>query len=209
MMHIDRYLSYSELAEHEVEGTDFTITVSRRPFSAVAVIAPHGGKIESRTSEIARAIAGEDFNLYLFEGIKKRGNYAALHITSRRFDEPSCLELLSTCSFVIAIHGCVGGDERVLIGGLDYTLKNKVAIELQQAGVDVQNDGHQFQATDPSNICNRGQSNRGVQLELTGALRKNANWQLVAEAVRAALLPLQTAAYLSSESHYFQSGERM
>jgi len=83
-MHIDHYHSYSELAEHEVEGTDFTITVFRRPFSAVAVIAPHGGKIEPRTSEIARAIAGEDFNLYLFEGIKKRGNYAALHITSRR-----------------------------------------------------------------------------------------------------------------------------
>jgi phage replication-related protein YjqB (UPF0714/DUF867 family) len=42
MMHIDRYRSYSELAKHEVEGTDFTITVFRRPFSAVAVIAIHG-----------------------------------------------------------------------------------------------------------------------------------------------------------------------
>jgi len=193
-MHIDRYRSYSELAEHEVEGTDFTITIFRRPFSAVAVVAPHGGKIEPRTSEIARAIAGEDFNLYLFEGIKKRGNYAALHITSRRFDEPSCLELLSTCSFVIAIHGCVGGDERVLIGGLDHSLKDKVTAELRQVGVNVQNDGHNFQATDPSNICNRGQANKGVQLEFTRALRRSANAQRVAEAVRAALLPLQAAA---------------
>ena len=208
-MHIDRYRSYSELMEHEVEGIDFTITVSRRPFSAVAVIAPHGGKIESRTSEIARAIAGEDFNLYLFEGIKKRGNYAALHVTSRRFDEPSCLELLSTCSFVIAIHGCVGGDERVLIGGLDHLLKDKVAIELLQAGVNVQNDGHHFQATDPSNICNRGQANKGVQLEFTRALRRSASERRVAEAVRTALLPLQAAHWLSSGSHYFQSGERM
>ncbi len=193
-MHIDRYPCYSELAEHEVEGVDFTITLSRRPLSAVAVIAPHAGKIESRTSEIARAIAGEDFNLYLFEGIKKRGNYAALHITSRRFDEPSCLALLSTCPFVIAIHGCVGGDERVLIGGLDHSLKDKVAIELLQAGVDVQNDGHHYQATDLNNICNRGQLNRGVQLEFTHALRRSANAQRVAEAVRAALLTLQTAA---------------
>jgi phage replication-related protein YjqB (UPF0714/DUF867 family) len=191
---MDRYHSYSELAEHEVEGTDFAITVSRRPFSAVAVIAPHGGKIESRTSEIARAIAGEDFNLYLFEGIKKRGNYAALHITSPRFDEPSCLELLSTCSFVIAIHGCVGGDERVLIGGLDNTLKDKVVIELRQAGVNVQNDGHHFQATDPSNICNRGQSNKGIQLEITHALRRSTNARRIAEAVRASLLPLQAFA---------------
>ena len=194
LMHIDSYRSYRELAEHEVEGTDFTITVFRRPFSAVAVIAPHGGRIESRTSEIARAIAGEDFNLYLFEGIKERGNYAALHVTSRRFDEPSCLELLSTCSFVIAIHGCVGGDERVLIGGLDNSLKDKVATELRQLGVNVQNDGHSFQATDPNNICNRGQSNRGVQLEFTRALRGSANEQRVAEAVRAVLLPLQAAA---------------
>jgi phage replication-related protein YjqB (UPF0714/DUF867 family) len=192
-MHIDRYGSYSELAEHEVEGIDFAITVFRRPFSAVAVIAPHGGKIESRTSEIARAIAGEDFNLYLFEGIKKRENYAALHITSRCFDEPECLELLSTCSFVIAIHGCVGHDERVLIGGLDDTLKDKMAIELRQAGVNIQNDGHHFQATDSSNICNRGQANKGVQLEFTRALRRSANARRVAEAVREVLLPLRAA----------------
>jgi phage replication-related protein YjqB (UPF0714/DUF867 family) len=193
-MHIDRYPCYGELAEHQVEGVDFAITVFRRPLSAVAVIAPHGGGIESRTSEIARVIAGEDFNLYLFEGIKKRGNYSALHVTSCRFDEPSCLELLSTCPFVIAIHGCVGHDERVFLGGLDHSLKDKVAAELRQAGVNVQNDGHHFQATDPSNICNRGQSNRGVQLELTGALRRNANGRRVVEAVRAALLPLQAAA---------------
>ena len=193
-MHVDRYHSFSELAEHEVEGIDFAITMFRRPFSAVAVIAPHGGRIESRTSEIARAIAGEDFNLYLFEGIKKRGNYAALHITSCRFDEPSCLELLSTCSFVISIHGCVGRDERVLIGGRDHSLKDKVTAVLQQAGVNVQNDGHHFQATDPNNICNRGQLNQGVQLEFTRALRGSANERRVAEAVRAVLLPLQAAA---------------
>ncbi len=191
---MDRYCSFSELAQYEVEGIDFRCTVLRRPLSAVAVIAPHAGKIESRTSEIARAIAGEDFNLYLFEGIKKRGNYSALHITSRCFDEPGCLELLSTCSFVITIHGCVGHDERVLIGGLDRSLKDKVAAELRQAGVNVQNDGHHFQATDPNNICNRGQSNRGIQLELTHALRCSANAQRVAEAVRAALLPLQPVA---------------
>ncbi|HMJ49200.1 MAG TPA: poly-gamma-glutamate hydrolase family protein [Burkholderiales bacterium] len=208
-MHIDRYRSYSELAQHEVEGIDFRRAVFRRAFSAVAVIAPHGGKIESRTSEIARAIAGEDFNLYLFEGIKKRGNYAALHVTSRRFDEPSCLELLSTCSFVIAIHGCVGRDERVLLGGLDHSLKDKVTAEIREIGIDVQNDGHHFLATDLSNICNRGQSCKGVQLELTKALRRSANAQRVAEAVRAALLPLQDTHKLSSVSNYFRNGGRM
>jgi len=190
-MKADCYGNFDELARHEVEGMDFKRTVFRRSLSPIAVIAPHGGGIESRTSEIARAIAGEDFNLYLFEGIKRRGNYAALHVTSRRFDEPLCLELLSNCSYVIAIHGCVGREERVLLGGLDHSLKDKVAAGLRQAGIDVQYDGHHFQATDPTNICNRGQSNKGLQLELTRALRRSANAQQVARAVRAVLLPLR------------------
>ncbi|HMJ49961.1 MAG TPA: poly-gamma-glutamate hydrolase family protein [Burkholderiales bacterium] len=189
-MKADRYGNYDELARHEVEGMDFKRIVLRRSLSPVAVIAPHGGGIESRTSEIARAMAGEDFNLYLFEGIKRRGNYAALHVTSRRFDEPLCLGLLSNCSYVVAIHGCVGREERVLLGGLDHSLKAKVAAGLRHAGIDVQFDGHHFQATDPINICNRGQSSKGLQLELTKALRCGANALRVARAVRAVLLRL-------------------
>jgi phage replication-related protein YjqB (UPF0714/DUF867 family) len=38
------------------------------------VIAPHGGGIDQYTSDIARAIAGAEFNLYLFEGISRSGN---------------------------------------------------------------------------------------------------------------------------------------
>jgi phage replication-related protein YjqB (UPF0714/DUF867 family) len=53
----------------------------------VAVIAPHGGGIEPGTSELATAIAGDDFSLYLFEGLKSAGN-GELHITSTNFDEP-------------------------------------------------------------------------------------------------------------------------
>ena len=34
--------------------------------SHVAIIAPHGGNIEPRTSEVARAIVGDTYNLYCF-----------------------------------------------------------------------------------------------------------------------------------------------
>jgi phage replication-related protein YjqB (UPF0714/DUF867 family) len=78
------------------------------------ILAPHGGGIEHDTSDIALAIAGENFNLYLFEGIKAKGN-ADLHVTSTRFDEASCLDILSVCDLVVAIHGCRGEDERVLL----------------------------------------------------------------------------------------------
>jgi phage replication-related protein YjqB (UPF0714/DUF867 family) len=139
-VHIDRYKNYTDLAKHERAGIDYRITVIERPGSGIAVIAPHGGGIERRTSQIARAIAGDDFNLYLFEGLKGSGNFAALHITSCHFNEPSCLELVSKCSHVIAIHGCTGRDERVLIGGIDRPLKASIIESLRDAGVSVETD---------------------------------------------------------------------
>jgi len=187
-VHTDRYKNYLDLAKHQMAGVDYQITVIERPGSGVAVIAPHGGGIERRTSQIARAIAGDDFNLYLFEGLKASGNFAVLHITSRHFDEPSCIELLAKCSHVIAIHGCIGRDERVLIGGLDRRLKADIIEALREAGVHVETDGHQFSAVDPNNICNRGRSKRGVQLELSSALRASPLKQRVVYAVRTALL---------------------
>ena len=61
------YSDYAELAKTQVEGTDYKVFVRAKASSSITVIAPHGGSIEQYT-EIARAIAGEDFNLYLFEG---------------------------------------------------------------------------------------------------------------------------------------------
>jgi phage replication-related protein YjqB (UPF0714/DUF867 family) len=184
----DRYRNYTDLAEHEFAGIDYRISVIERPASGVAVIAPHAGKIERRTSQIARAIAGDDFNLYLFEGLNATGNFAALHITSCHFDEPSCLQLVAKCQQVIAIHGCTGQDERVLIGGLDRPLKASIIESLRDAKVLVETDGHRFSAVRTDNICNRGALKRGVQLELTSALRGGASEQAVVRAVRTALL---------------------
>ena len=96
---MDRYSSFEQLARHEREDVDYCITIARRPSSTILILAPHGGAIESQTSEIARTVAGDDFNLYLFEGIKPSGNYKALHITSHCFDEPRLLSLLLECDW--------------------------------------------------------------------------------------------------------------
>src|ERR1700751_5506986 len=104
---------------HRGKGAASTSPWGPRPDSSVAVLAPHGGAIEAGTSEIACAVAGSEFNLYVFEGIRESGNYAALHLTSHRFDEPRCLALLSACDHVITVHGCRGEIPRVLLGGLD------------------------------------------------------------------------------------------
>jgi len=183
------YSGYSDLAMAQVRGRDFDITIQRRARSPVAVIAPHGGGIEDGTSEIARAIAGDDFNLYLFEGLRPSRNYAALHLTSHRFDEPECLELIAGCHYVIAVHGCDDHGRRALLGGLDVELRAELAGALGGVRITADSEGHRFPAVHPTNICNRGARGRGVQLELTHPLRRPSEILNLATAVRTVLLP--------------------
>ena len=186
------YQCYADLAKAQVEGTDFSVYVRPRTESSVAILAPHGGAIEFGTSEIARAIAGEEFNLYLFEGLRPSGNYRALHLTSHRFDEARCLALLSRCEHVVAFHGCTGETPRGLVGGLDEMLKIRVAEAIGSVGVEARTGGHRFLAIDPKNICNRGRRGLGVQIELTNGFRQQgpSNRNIVATAIRSVLLAL-------------------
>jgi phage replication-related protein YjqB (UPF0714/DUF867 family) len=191
--HRDAYTSFAGLAKQQVRGIDYEIEVYRRAASPVAIIAPHGGGIERGTSEIARDIAGEDFNLYVFEGLKSSGNYATLHLTSRHFDEPACLGLIAHCSFVVAIHVCRGRSEKVLLGGLDHVLKAQIADCLDSTGVKVETHGHRYPAINPNNICNRGRLAKGVQLELTPRLRSHVAERGFVKTVRSVLVSLNAA----------------
>ena len=185
-----RYRGYADLAGQQVEGSDYKVHVRANAQSSVAVIAPHGGGIERYTSEIARAIAGEDFNLYLFEGIRHSGNYAALHLTSHRFDEPRCLELLAGCDHVVAIHGCSGEAQQAFVGGLDAELKAVVAQSMVALRVKTLLTDHPFPAIDPMNICNRGRRGVGVQIEMTMPLRLQGPRDVLSAAIRSVLLAL-------------------
>lgn len=189
---MDRYLSFAELRAGEADGS-FEIDHEERRASPVIVIAPHGGKIEVCTSEIARQIAGQEFSYYSFSG-RKRSNNHDLHITSHRFDEPVGVALVARHRWVVAIHGCGGDDRQVLLGGRDSHLKTDIASRLLARGIDVVTDGHRFLGQDRNNICNRGSEARGVQLELTMPFRESARVGELVAAVREALLGRSNAA---------------
>ncbi len=185
---MNQYQNFAELAARQTEDRDYRITVTRRPASRVAVIAPHAGSIERRTSHIARAIAGDEFNLYLFEGLDSNGSFEPLHVASHRFDEPACLSLIADCTTVLAVHGCHLSQECAYLGGLDEDLKHRVAEAIRNAGVPVYTDGHDYPGTHPRNICNRGARGRGVQLEMSDSLRGGVREADVIDKVRKVLL---------------------
>jgi len=157
------YTNFNELENGEVEGRDYRIRVESRD-PRVLIMAPHGGKIEPTTAEIAEAIAGEDYSFYIFEGLKADGN-GALHIESHLFDEPRALQVVREADVVIAVHGQIDQKEEfVMIGGLHETLRSEIKRELEEAGFQTRAPTDGLTGTDPENICNRGKLGQGVQL---------------------------------------------
>jgi len=166
----DNYASFAELARAERENIHFWIR-SRRRNSPVIVIAPHGGKIEPGTSEIAEAIAGDNYNFYCFEGLKPHDN-RRLHLTSTHFDEPIGVALVTASDYVVGIHGFTNAGRLICMGGLDERLKNHIDRALVHAGFPTESNGRMhLQAMSPKNICNCGRRGKGAQLEISRILR--------------------------------------
>jgi phage replication-related protein YjqB (UPF0714/DUF867 family) len=165
----DRYRTFDELARSEVAGVDYR--VYKRDAGRTLILAPHGGGIEPGTSELAVAIAGKDHSLYLFEGLK-RVRDVDLHITSTHFDEPECLIAIQRCDTVLAIHGEAGDTAVVHIGGRDITGGRRIEAELKNAGFNARRcEQPDLAGESERNICNRGRSGEGIQLEITAGLR--------------------------------------
>ena len=164
------YLSFEELASREVEGQDYRIRIELRD-PRVLIMAPHGGKIEPMTAEVAESIAGMDYSFYSFDGLKADGN-SALHIESHFFDEPRALEAVQKADVVITIHGQIDQKEEfVMVGGLNDILRSKIIQELERAGFQNRAPTEGLMGTDPMNICNRGKLKQGVQLEISRKVR--------------------------------------
>lgn len=186
---LDKYQNFEELSRNE---SDFGVEVCDRS-SDVTIIAPHGGRIEPNSSEIAALIAGDTYNLFCFNGLKADRNHE-LHITSHRFDHPRALELVGRSGHVIAVHGCTVNRPVAYLGGLDTLLIDRISRELSRARIDNERCPPRFRGTHRDNICNRSRFGRGVQLELSRGIRDHESTrQAVATAVRSAISTIKRA----------------
>ena len=179
---------------------DYTIEIDEVNGSDVVVISPHGGKIESHTSQITQDLAERYmWNRYDFSGhgstdcLSGLGNYARLHITSTNFDEPQALELVSSHPKSVAIHGykkereypegtiCVGGGNKAQKSAfIDRIQDNQYAFpEYELRAIDPTKPGSGKMCNDlkgqkAKNIVNRNSSKKGgLQLELNIVMRKD------------------------------------
>ena len=180
----DRFDSFSSLA-HEAPSDSWRRVHRETPSADTLILAPHGGDIEVGTSELAVSVAGDEHNLYCFEGLNTRC-FSDLHVTSHRFDDPIALELAARAAIVVALHGCKG-HRSIYVGGRDAELIALLTTRLVEAGFPARSDNHPFPAIHPDNICNRGKRGIGAQLELTRDLRGAETRSAIAQAIRSAI----------------------
>lgn len=166
------YFDFKELFANEKRGKDFQIISVSRP-SPVLILAPHGGYIEFWTTEIASHLAGDTYSFYSFKGIKSKGN-TRMHISSNRYNEPVAVSMAAKASKVITVHGMADTKrEWVVVGGRDLELRNRIITALSARGIDAES-GEKYPTlagTRETNICNQGMTKKGVQVEISMALR--------------------------------------
>lgn len=168
---MDNYRNIGELSQNETEDKDYTILYRELP-SRVTILAPHGGGIEPGTIDIADCLAGCDYTFYAFKALKKSGN-KKLHINSNNFDEPIAVKAAQNAETVVTIHGAKDESQRVHIGGTEQELKLLMMDALRSAGFDaVISEIPGLRGIKPENICNRGKTGQGVQLEISRGLRE-------------------------------------
>ena len=170
----DRFDNFAALERVMEKGKDYRFVLPRdNADPRVLIMAPHGGKIEPHTSLIAKRIANDTFGYYAFEGIRKRNN-RDLHITSHKFDEPRAVRFARQSTTILTVHGRRdnGDPSTVYLGGLHNQLVNLLGRELDLEGFASRSYVRDFRGTSVTNICNRGKSGAGAQLELPYTLRQ-------------------------------------
>ncbi|MCK1999776.1 poly-gamma-glutamate hydrolase family protein [[Brevibacterium] frigoritolerans] len=167
----DTYANFAELAANTVLDVDYHIEATKRN-SNTAMIAIHGGGIETGTSELAMFAANGVYSEYAFEGWRSSNN-GELHITSTHFDEPTALDIVTNSDYVVSFHGYADTVKHTLIGGRDVDAKQAAYNALTAAGFscEVLAFGATIGGSDPDNICNKGTRGMGLQLEISTAQR--------------------------------------
>lgn len=201
----DRYPSNTALYADTslVEGVDYSRRYRRHvwfdddlderyPVQRTVILAPHGGGIETGTSELCLAIAGYHpaglvprpaegpvHDYWMFEGLRSSDN-GILHVTSSNCDDLVSRSLAGGALNAIGLHGCKpeqaglpADTQAALVGGRNTSFKSHLLNRLAAAGIRAidaapypeLNGDHQ------SNIANRTLLGAGVQLELTTPLR--------------------------------------
>jgi phage replication-related protein YjqB (UPF0714/DUF867 family) len=160
--------SFAELVLNCDLNLDYCVQVVDRG-ATTTIVSIHGGAIEPLTSELAAAIARDEYNLYDFQGLQV-GDNRLLRIPVARFDEVRLFTLLKRSQIAVSIDGVPGVDSVVHLGGRNALLKQILYYQLAQSGYRLSAPYTMGAAHDPARFYN-APIEGGILLEVSESLR--------------------------------------
>jgi phage replication-related protein YjqB (UPF0714/DUF867 family) len=167
----DTYTSMVELLTHLPSAGHYEIQCHDGRRSGLKLFAPHGGCIEPCTGGLVVELAGDEFDYYVFRGMMKENCFRNLHVSSTRYDEPTCRRMAGEALLAIAVHGCSSEREFIEIGGGNGELSALLQTRLQQQGLPAVHATGRRSGEDPKNFINCARY-QGVQIELSAGFRR-------------------------------------
>lgn len=156
----------------------------------IGIIAIHGGNIEPGTEEIAKNIAGANLPIYI--------NNSGKHIESITFDNPEIEKFLMDKDIIVSIHGEKDAENSfAMIGGLDLYLKSKIESKLK-TNFEIKEPPENLNGNNPDNICNKGKSGKGIQIEISRKLRN----ELLENTENMRIFTISVSSALASENTF-------
>lgn len=134
--------------------------------SGILIASIHGGNIEPGTSEMARAIGGDEHSRVDFQGLREGDEIYnwPLHVTSTNFSEPQADEAVGQSRICLSLHANMGRSGRfIYIGGRNRRLHRMLEVAYKERGFSVRPPYQTARGVDPRNYVNRA-AEQGVQL---------------------------------------------
>ncbi|WP_259337337.1 poly-gamma-glutamate hydrolase family protein [Staphylococcus capitis] len=170
--HKDRFKSMTDLFKHTKRNVDWKKEV-KKVGSHVLIIAPHGGNIEAGTTELTKLIANDNHYDYFSFTVLRKKHAEDLHVTSSHCNDPTLLNMVKSKDYAVSIHGAKGDKPVIYLGGLDTPLKESIKKQLVKHHFVVKIAPTYLGGDLKENFINEDIKGKGVQLELTTALRKS------------------------------------
>ena len=169
---MDKFSSMTELLGKVNAQENYEIYADRAYRSKVKLFAPHAGCIEPCTGEIVHALASDQFDCFVFRGIRKKECFKTLHVTSTHYDEPQCLGMVREAELAIAFHGCDGEESFLQLGGGSAAFSSHLSTLLKDSGYKVVPVAQNLRGEDERNFINQAHK-KGIQVECSAGFRRN------------------------------------
>ncbi|MBD3004889.1 poly-gamma-glutamate hydrolase family protein [Streptomyces sp. 5-10] len=169
------YKSWADLEKNETEGETYEVEAKKERSNWVH-IAPHGGRLELLTLEMAKAASAERGQSFAALNVLDKRDSERLRINETNYDAPWALDIVTKTMWGITYHAVgdpVGDDpdEFAYVSGLSEGHRDKIIDGFKKLDIFAKVASKEGGSGSDKALTNKTSEKKGVRIELSRALR--------------------------------------